>query len=328
MNRRTLIATAAAAGATATVSPSLSTAQTANPLLAPWTGPYGGVPPFPAVKVELFRPALEAAMAENLANLDRIANDPAPRHLREHHRRPGARRTTPSAACRPSTASGARPCRRRSCARWRPRWRPSWPTGPTRITQNAKLFDRIEAVYNARERSGLTPEQQRLTWLYWNNFVRAGAKLAPAAKERIGEINQALATLYNRFSQNVLADETDYVLYLKTPAEPRRPAAPACWPGPPPPPRAAGARASGRSPTRARRVEPFLTYAAAATCARRSWRTFVSRGDNGDAHDNNAIITEILKLRAERAKLLGYPDPRALAPRERDGQDARARDGR
>ena len=85
-----------------------------------------------------------------------------------------------------------------------------------RITQNAKLFERIAAVYDARETAGLTPEQKRLAWLYYTDFVRAGAKLSPEAKKRVSEVNQRLASLFTKFSQNVLADENDYVLFLES----------------------------------------------------------------------------------------------------------------
>src|SRR3546814_20059969 len=83
-----------------------------------------------------------------------------------------------------------------------------------KILQNEKLFKRIETVYEARDAAGLTPEQKRLAWLRWNTFVRAGAKLSPAAKARVGKINEELAGLFTTFNQNLLADETDYVLYL------------------------------------------------------------------------------------------------------------------
>ncbi len=82
-----------------------------------------------------------------------------------------------------------------------------------KILQNEKLFKRIEAVYDGRDAAGLTPEQKRLTWVRWNSFVRSGAKLTPAAKARIGKINEELAGLFTTFNQNLLADETDYVLY-------------------------------------------------------------------------------------------------------------------
>jgi peptidyl-dipeptidase Dcp len=174
------------------------------------------------------------------------------------------------------------------------------------INQNEALFKRIEAVYNSPEKQKLTPEQQRLTWIYYNNFVRAGAKLDATAKTRLSAINQQLAGLFTRFSQNVLADEQDSVLVLKTPADLgglpaslRDDAASAATSrkltG------AAGAITNTRSS-----VEPFLTYSDQRKLREKAWRMFYNRGDNGGAHDNNAIISEILQLRAERAKLLGY----------------------
>jgi hypothetical protein len=87
------------------------------------------------------------------------------------------------------------------------------------ITQNAALFRRLEAVNNSPDKARLTPEQQRLIWLYYTNFVRAGARLSPDAKLRLSQINQQLAGLYTRFSQNVLAEENDQVLILKTEPE-------------------------------------------------------------------------------------------------------------
>src|SRR5262249_52985290 len=83
-----------------------------------------------------------------------------------------------------------------------------------KITQNEKLFHRIEMVYNSPEKAKLTAEQQRLCWVYYDNFVRNGAKLDDAAKKRLGEINERLASLYTSFSQNLLADEAGNVLYL------------------------------------------------------------------------------------------------------------------
>ncbi|HSN69374.1 MAG TPA: M3 family metallopeptidase, partial [Thermoanaerobaculia bacterium] len=149
------------------------------------------------------------------------------------------------------------------------------------------------------------PEQQRLAWRYYTNFVRAGARLDTASKARLSEINQKLAGLYTDFSQNVLADETDEFLVLGSDADlaglPQslRDAA------------AAAASSKGQAGkwvitnTRSS-VDPFLTYSDRRDLREKAWRMFVNRGDNGGAHDNNAIIAEILRLRAERAKLLGY----------------------
>ncbi len=173
------------------------------------------------------------------------------------------------------------------------------------ITQNEPLFRRIEAVYNSPDKKKLTPEQQRLAFVYYNNFVRAGAKLDAKAKTRLSAINQELAGHFTRFSQNVLADETDSVLVLKTPADLgglptslREDAA-----------KAAADRklsAAGVITNTRSSIDPFLTYSDQRKLREKAWRMFVNRGDNGGAHDNNPLITQILQLRAERAKLLGY----------------------
>ncbi|HEX6650801.1 MAG TPA: M3 family metallopeptidase, partial [Pyrinomonadaceae bacterium] len=174
------------------------------------------------------------------------------------------------------------------------------------ITQNEPLFKRIEAVYNSPAKAKLTPEQQRVTWLYYTNFVRAGARLNTDAKKRLSEINQQLAKLFTRFSQNVLAEETDQFIVLKSEDE---------LAGLPQSLRdaAAAAAETKKQPgtwvimnTRSS-IDPFLTYSDRRDLREKAWRMFVNRGDNGGEHDNNAIITEILQLRAERAKLLGFP---------------------
>ncbi len=173
------------------------------------------------------------------------------------------------------------------------------------ITQNAALFARIEAVYRDPQTAKLGAVERRLCWLYHTNFVRAGAQLDAAAKARVGAINERLAALFASFSQNLLADEADFVLYLEReedlaglPASLRAAASSA-------------AAARGREGqwailnTRSS-MEPFLTYADRRDLREKVWRTYYGRGDNGNAHDNKRIVTEILGLRAERARLLGY----------------------
>jgi peptidyl-dipeptidase Dcp len=290
------------AGSAAAASP--ATASAANPLLATWSGPYGGVPPFDAAKVELFQPALEAAMAEQLAEIDRIAADPEPATFANTIAAlEGAGRTLDRANTVFEIFAGTMSTPEvqaveRAMA-------PKLAAFADQITQNEKLFARIQAVYETRESSGLSPEQQRLVWLDYTNFVRAGAKLDGPAKKRLSEINQRLATLFTQFSQNVLADETDYVLVLDSEAD---------LAGLPPSLRAA-ASAAAESRGHAGKwailntrssMEPFLTYSDRRDLREKVWRTYFSRGDNGDKHDNNAGITEILMLRGERAKLIGY----------------------
>ena len=172
-----------------------------------------------------------------------------------------------------------------------------------KIFQNVALFARIAAVYASRE--SLAPVQQRLCWFHYTNFVRAGAQLDTAAKRRVAQINERLATLFANFSQNLLADEAGHALYLKSEQD---------LAGLPEPLRAAArsvAAARGHQDAWAilntrSSMDPFLTYAERRDLRERVWRTYYSRGDNGDAHDNKKIIEEILVLRGERAKLLGY----------------------
>ena len=279
-------------------------AKLQSPLLAPWSGPYGGVPPFEKVKVEDFQPALETAMAEALAEVDKVASDPAPPTF--ENTIVGLERSG-RALDRVSNIFGIY-----SSTLSTPEFQkveeamaPRLAAFSDQITQNEKLFKRIAAVYDAREKGTLTPEQKRLVWLDYTNFVRAGAKLDPAAKKRTSEINQRLASLYTKFSQNLLADETDYVLFLDKEAD---------LAGLPDSLRSAAAAAAEQRGQKGKwaitntrsSMEPFLTYSDRRDLREKVWKTYYSRGDHGDAKDNNALITEILKLRAERAKLLGY----------------------
>jgi peptidyl-dipeptidase Dcp len=275
-----------------------------NPLLAPWTGPYGGVPPFDKVKVEHFRSALETAMAEQLAEVDKIANDSAPptfENTLAALERSG--RTLDRVGTIFGVYSGTMSTP--DFQKVEEEMAPKLAAFSDQITQNEKLFKRIAAVYEARDAANLTPEQKRLAWLDYTNFVRAGAKLDPAAKKRLSEINQRLAVLYTKFSQNLLADEADYALFLDKESD---------LAGLPDSLRASASAAAEQRGQKGKwavlntrsSMEPFLTYSDRRDLREKVWRTYYSRGDHGDAHDNNAIITEILKLRAERAKLLGY----------------------
>jgi peptidyl-dipeptidase Dcp len=276
-----------------------------NPLLATWTGPYGGVPPFDQIKVEQFKPALETAMAENLQEVDRIANDPAPPTFRNTI---AAMENTARRLDRVGTAYGIW-----SSTMNGPEFQgveremaPRLAAFSDQITQNEKLFQRIDAVYSSPEKATWTPEQQRLAWVYYTNFVRQGAKLDATAKKRVAEINEELANHFTTFGQNVLADETDQFLVIEKEAD---------LAGLPQSLReaAAGAATEKGQPgkwvitnTRSS-VDPFLTYSTRRDLREKAWRMFVNRGDLGGPTDNNATISKILALRAERAKILGFP---------------------
>lgn len=279
------------------------TSMNQSPLLAPWPGPYGGVPAFDQVKVQDFKPALEKAMAEAWAEIEAIAqNKQAPtfKNTIEAMEEVGRSLNRSRMVYEIWNGSMSTP----EVQAIEEEMAPKLAAFSDKITQNEALFARIEAVYNSPEKEKLTAEQQRLTWLVTTNLIRAGAKLAPATKARVGEINQRLATLFTLFSNNVLAEENDYVLYLKEEQLAGLPD---------------GLRASAAAAAEKREhkgeyailntrssMEPFLAYSAKRELREQVWRTYYNRGDNGDAKDNNKIIAEILKLRAERAKLLGY----------------------
>ncbi len=302
MQRRTFLASAAATGVAATLNPVIAMAADANPLLAKWTGPYGGVPAFDKVKVADFNPALDAAMARNQAEINAItANKAAPNF------------DNTIAALEDS----GRDLSRFYCyyGIWgsnmsSPEFRAVEEELDTKlasfqdkITQNPALFARIEAVYNSPEKAKLTPEQQRVLWIYYTNFVRAGAKLSPEAKARVAAINAEMAGLFTKFSQNLLADESTYIELSD-----------ADLVGLPDSLKAAAASSATQRKLAGKfvivntrsSVDPYLTYSPVRATREKVWKAFVNRGDNGGATDNNALISKILKLRAERAKLLGY----------------------
>ncbi len=306
---KTLLATAGACALLATTMTHAETspapAKPGEVLLAPWTGPYGGVPPFDRAQVTDLQPALEAGMAAQLAEIDRIANDPA---APTFDNTIAAMERTGRALDRAITVYGiySSTLNDEAVQAVEREMAPKLAAFSDQITQNPKLFERIAQVYETREKSGLTAEQQRLAWVYYTNFVRAGAKLDAAAKKRTAEINQELAQLFTTFGQNVLKDENDGVIYIEREAD---------LAGLPQAVRdgmAQGAEGRGQkgkwaiSNTRSS-VEPFLTYADNRALREQAWRMFVNRGDNGGATDNNATIARILQLRAERAKLLGFP---------------------
>jgi peptidyl-dipeptidase Dcp len=277
----------------------------ANPLLRAWSGPWGGVPPFDRARTADLGPALEAGIAANLTELERIADDPAAPTFENTI---AAMERSGRLLDRAATVYGvfSSTLNDAPVQQVERDIEPKLAAFRDRIVQNERLFRRVAAVYATREKAGLTPEQQRLTWLQYTNLRRAGAELDAPAKQRLAEINQRLATLFTQFSQNLLADETDHYLLVDSKdgiaGLPDSVVAGA----------AADAEARGHEgrwlvANSRSSVEPFLTYSTRRDLREQVWRTFVSRGDNGDAHDNNAIVTEVLRLRAERARLIGYP---------------------
>jgi peptidyl-dipeptidase Dcp len=283
--------------------PATASPTTGNPLLAEWTGPYGGVPAFDVMDLADLPAALKAAMAEELLEVERIATNPAPATFRNTI---VALEGAGSARARAMTYYGIWSSNRSS-----PEFRtiqaefsPRLSEHSTRITQNDALFQRVKTVRDGPEMNTLRPDQRRVVELVYDGFARNGATLTGEAKARYGAINERLARLHTAFANNVLADEEGYVTYLTAdqlgglPESLVRAAAAAA---------AERGRAGDYAITNTRSsMDPFLTFSDERALREEVWRTYYSRGDNGDAHDNNALIAEILQLRHERVRLLGY----------------------
>jgi peptidyl-dipeptidase Dcp len=276
-----------------------------SPLLAPWTGPHGGVPPFDQVKVADFEAALEAGMADNLKEIDAIANESAAPTFDntfvplEKSGRPLGRATAMFGVWSGNLSTP-------DFRKVEEKVAPKLAAFNDQIVQNAKLFARIKAVYESPEKAKLTPEQQRLVWQYFTDFSRQGANLGAEQKAELSKLNQQLAGLYTKFSQNQLADEEGHSLLLEKRDD---------LDGLPESLVSAAAAEADRAGKKGKWViantrssmEPFLTYSTRRELREKGFKMWASRGDNGDAHDNNAIVTEILQLRAKKAKLLGFP---------------------
>lgn len=299
-----LLVLVSACGAPAQVAPEpVHEGKPDNELLDPWSGPYGGVPAFDRMELAALEPAFEHAMQAQLVEIDALASDPrAPtfantivaleRAGREFDRVQtyfgiwGSNLSTPEFRALQTALA------------------PRLSEHASKIIQNEALFARVKAVWDGRATAGLRPDEERLVQLVYERFAHNGATLAGAAKERYAAIQKRLAELHTRFAQNVLADEEKYVLYLGPDqlgglSEAFVQAAS----------EAAAARGQeGKyaiTNTRSS-MDPFLTFSDERALREQVWRTYYSRGDNGDEHDNNALIAEILALRHERVRLLGY----------------------
>ncbi|WP_353459481.1 M3 family metallopeptidase [Sphingomonas aerolata] len=277
-------------------------APSANPLLADWTGPAGGVPPWDKVRPELFPQAFETTLAERTAEYRKIADNPAkptfantivPMQLA------GKRYGQVMTLFGVMTGNMNTPAYQKLDREWSPKF----SAASDAITFDKPLFARIQAIYDARNSSGLDAQQIRLVTRIYDSYVRQGAKLNDAQKAQLSQYNQQLATQFSTFGEKLLADEskaisvTDEAQLAGLPdsvkAVARAAAAERKLPG--------FAIVNTRSA-----VDPVLTYASDRALREKVWRAFVNRGDNGDANDTNATIAQIVKLRADRAHLLGF----------------------
>ena len=278
-----------------------------SPLLKPWTGPYGGVPPWNLVRSEEFIGAFDTAIKASDADISAITGNPETPDFEntiiamERSGRTLSRLEAMFFVYASNLNVGPIPDIEKVIV-------PKLSEHEDSIYQNKKLFARISSVYESPAMKDGTFDlaQRRLVDDTFKTFLRKGAKLDSSDKAKLSQMNTRLARLFTDFSQNVLADEKGYVTWIKDKSElgglPNSVIA------------AMSSAAKDRNNkdgdwaimnTRSS-MDPFLTYSSNRPLREKVWRNYYSRGDNGDKYDNNKIIAEILKIRAARAKLLGY----------------------
>jgi peptidyl-dipeptidase Dcp len=281
----------------------INAAQRDNPLLTAWQTPFE-TPPFADIWPEDFLPAFEQAFFDHAAEIAAITHDPSEPDFANTVtalERSGKLLARVSAVFHDLVSAHSSPALleidKEVSLRMARHWNP--------IMMNAVLFGRIALLYHNRASLKLTGEQMRLLERTYTRFHRAGAGLEETAKARMAEINERLAHLGTSFSHHLLGDEQEWLMELgegdrdglsesflaaaRTAAEERGMAGKAI---------VTLSRSS---------VEPFLKTSARRDLRERAYRAFVARGDNANANDNNELIVEVLALREESARLLGYP---------------------
>jgi peptidyl-dipeptidase Dcp len=277
--------------------------MTENPLLRPWTTPFG-VPPFDLIRAEHFAPAFEAALEAHQAEIAAIGDNPAPpdfANTMEALERAGGMLTRIASVFFNLTLSQATP----ELQAVERDWAPKLARHRSAIALDPGIFRRVAALHARIDSLALAPDQKRLLARRYQGLVRAGAALDPATRDRLTELSTRLATLHTSFGQNVLADENDWQMVL-TPDEL----------GGLPASLVEAAREAAKERgvegyviTLARSsVEPFLTFSTERALREKAWRAWVARGALHPDRDNASLVREILALRAERARLLGHAD--------------------
>ena len=276
--------------------------MTENPFFEAWNTPFE-LPPFDRIRPEHFPPAFDRGMAEHIAEIDGIAGSseaPDFTNTVEGLERSGRLLRRVSRVFNNLTSSATNP----ALDALDRDYAPKLAAHRSRIMLDPGLFARIDTLWQGRDQLGLAPEQLRLLDRHHLNFVRAGALLDPAQKARMAEISARLASLHTLFGQNVLHDEDEWRLMLEEgdlaglPDFARAAAAEAA--------KARGLDGQYAITLSRASVEPFLSFSARRDLRRTAHEAWTARGAHPGDHDNRMLIGEIMALRAEQARLLGY----------------------
>jgi peptidyl-dipeptidase Dcp len=303
-----LVTGCATAGTDAAGNGSAGTAATpaptaANPLTAAWTGPYGGVPAWDQLRPDHFPGAFTQAMDDMRREVAAIRDNPEPATFENTHARMMLAgqllgRVFSYWGVQTSNMSNA------EVQRLEAEWDPRLSAFFDELRLDPRLFARYRTVYENRERAGLNAQQRRIVERAYEDYVRNGAALNDADKARLTAINSELAGLFSEFGSKLLADESTYLFVTdERELDGLDPAFRASL--------AAAATAQGRpgqwaiKNTRSS-AQPVLQFAHNRALRERVWRAFVGRGDNSGANNTHQTIANILRLRQERARLLGF----------------------
>jgi peptidyl-dipeptidase Dcp len=274
-----------------------------NPLLQTWTTPFQ-IAPFAEISDDDFAPALGEALTAHLAEIDAIAENAEPPTFENTiEAMEGAGETLGNVLSVFYSIAGADSTPKRQ--ELQRDFSPKLSAHSSAINSNTALFARVETLWNARDTLDLNDEQARVLMLTHRGFVRAGAALMGDDEAKMKEVKSRLAVLGTQFVQNLLKDEADWFMPLSSDALAELPdfvqdAA-----------QAAGndKNADGAVVTLSRSlIVPFLQFSPRRELRKKAYNAWAARGANGGDTDNRGIAGETLKLREERAKLLGYPD--------------------
>jgi peptidyl-dipeptidase Dcp len=274
----------------------------ASAILDPWTGPYDGVPPWDKVKPADFPAAFDSAMQQTKAEFEAILTNPAPvtfDNTIKANELAGASVNRLFSIWGVHSSNLSNPEIRKIQAEWEPKISAFF----NELQLDARWFQRVQYLYQERANLGLDNAQMRLLERTYDGLVRNGAMLDAAKKAELIQIETNIAKQFSEFQNKVLADEETYIL-LTDPTDV------AGLPDSFVASLKAAAEAKGKTGwavanTRSA-IQPFLENSPRRDLREKIWRAFTMRGDNGDANDTNATIAEILKLRQQRAELLGF----------------------
>ncbi len=289
-----------------------------NPLLKQSTLPYQ-FPPFDKLKNEHFQPAIEQGMAEQLKEIEKIATQkekPTFENTIVEMEKSGRLLQRANRVFSNLNGCNTNP----EMQRIDKELSPKFAAHGDAIRLNGPLFVRIETLYNDREKLGLDPEAKFLLERYYKDFVRAGAKLNDADKEKLRAFNKEIATLQTKFEQNVLQEKNASSIVVDTREELDGLAEPAI---------AAAAKAAKEDGKEGKFVlrmqntsgQPPLSSLKNRALRQRIMETSLSRNGRGGEFDNRETVSRIARLRAERAELLGYDNHAAYQLEDQTAKD-------